>query len=344
MKRILIIEDNEVVRENTAEILELAGYGVLTASNGKEGVAAAKEHQFDLILCDIMMPELDGYGVLHILRDHASTATTPFIFLTAKAEQKDFRVGMDMGAEDYITKPFEDRDLLSAIEMRLKKQARLQSQLQSPASAQSNFQQLLDDPQNHMHYDAQDLIYREGQNARSFYFVINGKVKLSKATARARDFVVNFCGPGSFFGHTAAMHGEQYFDRAEAMEACELVRISMEQLKPALNASNDLNQALLQQLFQQALSQDSRLIQTAFGNLRERVAYQLLILHDEGKEGDQAGIQLSREELAAYIGIATESLIRTLSDFKSEGLISIEGKTIKLLDIKALKSLSKAST
>ncbi|MEO5991651.1 MAG: response regulator, partial [Ferruginibacter sp.] len=95
MKIILVIEDNKIVRENTAEILELANYEVFTAANGKIGVELAVIHKPDLIICDIMMPELDGYGVVHLLNRNPQTSSIPFIFLTAKAEIADFRKGMD---------------------------------------------------------------------------------------------------------------------------------------------------------------------------------------------------------------------------------------------------------
>src|ERR1041385_1736007 len=121
MKTILIIEDNRDVRENTAEILELAGYRVLQAENGKLGVEVAQSMKPDLIICDIMMPVLDGYGVIHLLSKNQETASIPFIFLTAKAERSDFRKGMEMGADDYVTKPFDDIELLNAVESRLKK-------------------------------------------------------------------------------------------------------------------------------------------------------------------------------------------------------------------------------
>src|SRR3954465_9316637 len=120
-KTILVIEDNNEIRENTAEILELAGYHALTAENGKQGVDIALREKPAVIICDIMMPELDGYGVLHLLRKNAATESTPFIFLTAKTERSDFRKGMEMGADDYITKPFDDSELLSAVEARLKR-------------------------------------------------------------------------------------------------------------------------------------------------------------------------------------------------------------------------------
>src|SRR6187399_2972670 len=124
--RILLIEDNNEIRENTAEILELSNYIVDTAENGKIGVEKALAQKPDLIICDIMMPVLDGYGVLHLVTKNEALAGVPFIFLTAKSERTDFRKGMEMGADDYITKPFTDIELLNAIENRLKKAARLQ--------------------------------------------------------------------------------------------------------------------------------------------------------------------------------------------------------------------------
>src|SRR4051812_9742351 len=121
MKTILIIEDNPEIRENTSEILGLAGYEVQTAENGRKGVDLALSKRFDLVICDIMMPELDGYGVLHILSKKPDRADVPFIFLTAKTEKADVRKGMELGADDYLTKPFDDSELLNAVETRLKK-------------------------------------------------------------------------------------------------------------------------------------------------------------------------------------------------------------------------------
>ena len=120
-KKVLVIEDNTDIRENVVEILQLADFTVFEADNGKIGVELALKHLPDIILCDIMMPELDGYGVLYLLSKNAEAAAIPFIFLTAKAEKVDLRKGMEMGADDYLTKPFDDIELLNAIESRLKK-------------------------------------------------------------------------------------------------------------------------------------------------------------------------------------------------------------------------------
>ena len=121
MKKILLIEDNDDIRSNTAEILELSNYKVIVAENGKIGVEKAIEHRPDLIICDIMMPVLDGYGVLHAVHKNEAIKNTPFIFLTAKTERGDFRKGMELGADDYITKPFSGTELLNAIDSRSEK-------------------------------------------------------------------------------------------------------------------------------------------------------------------------------------------------------------------------------
>ncbi|MEH1830536.1 MAG: EAL domain-containing response regulator [Nostoc sp.] len=132
MPKVLIIEDEEAVRENILDLLEAEDFETLAAANGRIGVHLAICEVPDLILCDMMMPEIDGYGVLTALRQDPSTATIPFIFLTAKSAKSDFRQGMDMGADDYITKPFTRSELLSAIINRLEKHATLKRYLSPP--------------------------------------------------------------------------------------------------------------------------------------------------------------------------------------------------------------------
>ncbi len=137
MTKILIIEDEEAVRENILDLLEAEDFETIGAANGRIGVNLAISEVPDLILCDMMMPQLDGYGVLTILRQDPTTATIPFIFLTAKSAKSDFRQGMNMGADDYITKPFTRAELLSAIINRLEKHATLKRHL-SPKSVTKN--------------------------------------------------------------------------------------------------------------------------------------------------------------------------------------------------------------
>jgi DNA-binding NarL/FixJ family response regulator len=123
MKKILVIEDEPEMRRNIATILRLEKFQPIVAENGRVGVEAAKREKPDLILCDVMMPELDGHGVLQALREDAGLESVPFIFLTAKGEKGDVRSGMNLGADDYLTKPVAKADLLNAVRSRLQRAA-----------------------------------------------------------------------------------------------------------------------------------------------------------------------------------------------------------------------------
>jgi DNA-binding NarL/FixJ family response regulator len=133
MKTVLVIEDQAEMRENLVTILEMEGYEVLAAADGREGMEMAQADKPDLILCDVMMPKLDGHGVLRGLRADRSISGTPFIFLTARGEKQDQRQGMNLGADDYLTKPVSATDLLTAV------QARLDRELTRTASLEPNF-------------------------------------------------------------------------------------------------------------------------------------------------------------------------------------------------------------
>lgn len=130
MKTILLIEDNQDIRENTAELLELENYTVIAAANGQLGVEAAFNKKPDLILCDIMMPGLDGFGVFIALNKNPYTAGIPFIFLTAKSESADRNYAMNLGVDDYITKPFDTDFLLTTIKNRIDKQEKMRLEME----------------------------------------------------------------------------------------------------------------------------------------------------------------------------------------------------------------------
>ncbi|MBS1933264.1 MAG: response regulator [Bacteroidetes bacterium] len=116
MKKILVIEDNETILENIAEILELSAYEVVVARNGREGIEISEIEKPDMIICDIMMPEMDGYQVLTSLNKESGSRNIPFIFLTAKSEKNDFKKAAEMGADYYLTKPFGGAELINAVE------------------------------------------------------------------------------------------------------------------------------------------------------------------------------------------------------------------------------------
>jgi DNA-binding NarL/FixJ family response regulator len=135
MKKILIIEDQTPMRRNLALMLELEGYEVTTAENGKVGVERALKDVPDLVICDVMMPELDGHGVVQTLRELKQTSTVPFIFLSARGHKADVRIGMNFGADDYLTKPVVREDLLAAIAARFARAEAVTERLKAAEAA-----------------------------------------------------------------------------------------------------------------------------------------------------------------------------------------------------------------
>ena len=135
MSKILLIEDQPQMRKNLVTILEMENYEVLSADNGRRGVELASSERPDLILCDVMMPQLDGFGVVQALRAEGALATLPVIFLTAKGDKSDLRTGMNLGADDYLIKPVAREDLLAAVRVRLARHQAHQSEVASAKSA-----------------------------------------------------------------------------------------------------------------------------------------------------------------------------------------------------------------
>lgn len=161
MKKILVIEDEFTVRANILELLELEGFYGIGAENGLIGVLGAVENLPDLIICDVMMPELDGYGVLTTLRQDPVTATIPFVFLTAKADKADLRQGMELGADDYLTKPFTDDELLKSITTRLEKQAAVMQQYTAERDAVTGLKQKMQELQQYA--ETKDELLKKSQ-------------------------------------------------------------------------------------------------------------------------------------------------------------------------------------
>ena len=346
MKTILLIEDNELIRENTAELLELAGYAVLTAENGKVGVEQALITKPDLVVCDIMMPVLDGYGVLQIFNQNPQLSGVPFIFLTAKTERTDMRRGMELGADDYLTKPFDEAELLSAITGRLNRFRHLKPDydLQAPnglgeflddARAVANLETLSADRKVHAVRRKQD-IYREGDEPTRLYFVKSGRVKTVQATAGGKELITGLYGPGEFFGYLPLLEQTPHNDSAVAVDDAELVYIPKDDFSQLLRTPA-VGEQFIRLLAGRVSEREKQLLGMAYNSIRRRVADTLLHLHEQAGAGPEATIQLSREDMAAMVGTAAESLIRTLSEFRQEGLIEVNPKNIRVLQPEKLR-------
>jgi CRP/FNR family transcriptional regulator, cyclic AMP receptor protein len=349
MIKILLVEDNNEIRENTAEILELASYKVNTAANGKEGYESAVREQPDLIVCDIMMPVLDGYGLLHLITKNENLKSVPFIFLTAKTERGDLRKGMEMGADDYITKPFTDIELLNAIESRLQK-AKFQ---QDRANASQNLDNFINEIKNENalekltdskminHYKKKQRIYSEGNYPHGLYFLNSGKIRTYKINENGKELTIGLFNTGDFFGYNALLENGTYKESAETMEECDISTVGREDFEILINNNKEVAQKFIKLLAQNVSEKEEQLINLAYNSLRKRVADAVIsLLRKYKKEGDPNFIiHISREDLAHIAGTTTESLIRTLSDFKNEKLIEAEAGYVKVLNEKKLLAM-----
>lgn len=348
MKKILLIEDNESVRNNTAEILELSNYKVEVAENGKTGIAKAIAFKPDLIICDIMMPELDGYGVLHALHKNESIKNTPFIFLTAKTEHSDFRKGMELGADDYIVKPFTGTELLNAVDGRIKKHDLMKEDMaatneeygfETAGIAEKNALLFFIEGRNTNRYKRKQVIYSEGNHPNALYYVLKGKIKAIKTNDEGKALATSLFGTGDFLGYTALLHGGTFTDTAIAMEDTEVAVIPKEDFEEMMYKSHELAGIFIKLLTASIIAKEKKLLGIAYSSLRKKVANALLLLQKKYQQkGDEKfTIDVNRESLATIAGTATESLIRTLTDFKEERLIDMKGNAITLLNSKKLE-------
>lgn len=343
--KILVIEDNKEVRENLVELLELSGYEALSAENGKHGVKIASDVLPDLILCDIMMPEMDGFGVLRVLSHQPSTMHIPFIFLTAKTEKEDFRKGMGLGADDYITKPFDDVQLLDTIEIRLKKSARIRQVFDksdrglqhfiNEAKAEKELEKLSENKE-HRHYQKRDTIYQQGQYPKWLYFVASGSVKTFQINEFGKELITQVYKKGDFFGYIPLLKNEVYHDYATAIEDTALRLIPPDDFSLLLLNNREVSSKFIKMLANYAEEAERQLIELAYSSVRKRVANALLKFHEIK---DSSKMAILRDDIANLAGSAKETVIRTLSDFKHEGLIAIDENRIKLLNVDKLKNM-----
>jgi DNA-binding response OmpR family regulator len=351
MQHILLIEDNKEVRENTAEILELAGYKVNTAADGKKGVEQVNKNKPDLIICDIMMPVLDGYGVLHLLGKNAETVNIPFIFLTAKTERTDVRKGMEMGADDYITKPFDKIELLNAVESRLKKAESIKKEYEKDIEGLTAFigdvagkdavRKFTQDKKIKI-YKKKENIYREGDYPRGMCYINKGKIKVYKIHDFGKELITSLLKEGDFFGYTSLLEEKDYTESAQALEDAEITFIPREEFFNLVYNNQAVAKKFLHILTSSVTEQQDHLLELAYSSVRKRVAEALLLLQKKYKDAggkEPFSMSVSREDLANIVGTATESLIRTLSDFKDEKLVEVKEGKIFLVNEKKLKEL-----
>lgn len=279
MKTILVIEDNPDMRENITEILQLAPYQVVQADNGKQGVALARQTHPDLILCDVMMPELDGYGVLHIVGNDPVLADTPFLFLSAKADAADFRFGMNLGADDYLTKPFDDLTLLNAVELRLKKGARGQpDDVTNSAGLEKLTRAILHQADTHQslcenypttHHLKKQTLFTAGSVPTALYYISRGKVKVFKADSSGNEYIVALYGERDFMGYLALLKDTNYTETAEILDDAEICTIPQADFLNLIYHHQDVANQFIRMLTGDVAEHQERLIKLAYQSVRK---------------------------------------------------------------------------
>ncbi|KAA5826241.1 response regulator [Algibacter amylolyticus] len=349
MKTVLLIEDDTVLRENTAELLELSDYEVITAANGQIGLEVAKDKNPDIIICDIMMPILDGYGVLEGLSKDNSTKFIPFIFLSAKTERQDVRKGMNMGADDYITKPFNEDEILSAIESRIAKAAILKEERELALNDSTipeeqlrtinDLKNFFDDNGTIFNYSKGDIIYKEGNNSNYVYLILKGVVKCYKFDEKGKELTTALHKEDDLFGYTSFTQNIPYRETATALGELKMVGVAKNELKDILDQNHKVALEVIQLLTDDITGVKDQLLQMAYSSVQRKTASTIIRFAEKINSKPEDPIKISRNDLASVAGIATETLIRTLSDFKKKGLIEMEGRNIKVINLQELQDI-----
>ncbi|MCX6292021.1 MAG: response regulator [Bacteroidetes bacterium] len=349
MKKILLIEDDQIMRENTAEMLELASYKVITAEDGKKGVALAKKENPDLVICDIQMPELDGYSVLYLLGKNPDTARIPFIFLTSKSEKEEVRKGMRMGADDYLSKPFEEMELLASIETRLKKSEYYKFGIENDLAGLNQLIHSTRDEEELkklsvnkriQRFKKKEMVFMEGDEAGNIIFIHKGKIKTFKNTSEGKELITGVHGSGEYIGTIDLVENKTYRESAMTMEDTEILMIPKQDFYSMIYSNRDLAVHFIHLLSNNMYELEERLLTIAYDSVRKRVADGLLAVQKKFTSGhSMEPFFISREDLASMVGIAHETISRTLHDFIDEHLIAVKDKQIVIMDEQKLKHM-----
>jgi len=346
MKTLLLLESDDHARESTAELLRLAGYRVVAADNGKAGLELAIGSRPDLVLSNTDMPVLDGYGTLHIFRRSIRLADVPFVLLSARTGRADLRRAMDLGADDYLFLPCDGSELLQAVAGRLARFEHLHSETAAPLAAAQpasgpeparNLLALVAGRRPHA-VPRRQIVYAEGDEPTRMYYVQAGRVKTTKTTSLGKELITGFYQAGEFFGYKALLESSPYYEAAVTVEDSTLLYVPADEFRQGLR-SPEVSQQLVRLMASRKREREQQLLDMAYNSLRRRVANALLALHDHATPdaSREVHIQLSRDDLAALVGVAPESLSRTVSEFRHDGLLEASPRGIRLLQPDVLR-------
>lgn len=345
MKRVLLIEDDSVLRRNVAELLELSNYQVMSASDGKSGVTRARQDKPDIIICDVIMPNLDGYSVLEILSKDEKTKYIPFIFLSAKTEKQDIRKGMNLGADDYITKPFSEEELITAIESRIAKSAILKEKGKTETTGGTENIQTLDHLKTFIRengklieIDKDKIVYDIYQNPNFIYLVVKGVVKCHKLDEQGKELITGLNKEGDIFGFSSFDQNTFYTETATAIKDSVIIGITRNELKDVFDGNHKVMFEFIELIAKDLTHVKDRLLQMAYSTVNSKTAATILKFAEKLNTNINDPIKISRNDLASAAGISPETFIRSMAIFKKEGAIKIDGRNIQVLDIQKLEN------
>jgi CRP-like cAMP-binding protein len=297
------------------------------------------------------MPELDGYGVLRAMKNNPDLDDTPFVFFTGDTEKADFRKAMDLGADDFITKPFEGDDLLRIAENKLKKKAQQKTKAEDSLERISSFlndtlslDEIIDLSADRTVKKIKNKypVYSDGDSASNLFFVVTGKIKTYKTNESGKEFITNIHNPGDFFGYTAILDNSGIHKQsAVAIENSEVSVVPKQDFYSLLYYNRDVSMKFIRFISNNIIESEEKLLKLAYNSARKKVADTLVFLYKqfqrEGKT-DHA-FHVNRDNLSAIAGISPESISRNLADFREEGLIESESGVIRIMNIKKLETL-----
>jgi CRP-like cAMP-binding protein/FixJ family two-component response regulator len=340
MKRLLLIDSDPKESKKMTEILEIGGYKVELARQGREGLRKAEVIKPDLIISRIVLKGGDGFSILYSIRQDKNLAGIPFIMLAENAEREDRRRAMELGADDFISKPFSEPELLKSIEIQLTRYQQLKNKF-SEKDKEADHQLLHEEPwvrlliqdRKIQHYREGDQIYRNGNHPAYVYYLLEGRIKLYYLNEKGKELTTDIVTSGEFFGYESVLSNHEYKQNSMALIDSEILRISSDEFISIMQGDTSIANGLLKVISAKFSKKEGDMLSLAYDSVRGRIGLKLIYL-SEKLNTDRLGI--SRKDLASLAGTSIETVVRVLSSLKEEGIIELHEHEIILKDKVAL--------
>jgi len=346
MKKILLIEDDEEFRASTVDILSLSNYEVQACKNGKEGVQKSLSWKPDLIICDIILPKLDGYGVLRVLRNSEFLKDVLIICITGHQEIEHYRKCMEFGADDFLLKPFSPTELLKAIETRFDRHSIHSEHLTTQSSTgRKKYDDILAkvlEGRPVVPGRKGSPMFEAGQTPRFACYVISGMIRTIRFDFSGKELTTGIFTKGKFVGLSEALQGIPFMDSAIVLQNSELILIPIVDFLQITHREPVFLSSLVNQLALDVISNNQLLINLAYQDMRGKVALALLRLYQFYKKDNPqvTHVKQPRAIIASMAGVAKESATRTMIDFVEEGIVEVTPEGYRILNFERLERLA----